>query len=431
MCCIAACHAASRLSQQPRTLELHTLLLTDSGPAHYPRSLLSRAAPLLAAGLTAALILIGGCRAKDFPKYASNYREYAYVSSGGSNTVTVLDLVNLRLERVIAVGQNPTGITANPTRNEVYVVNTASGTVSVINAANNTVAGTILVHRLPYFIDVDTAGGRAYVANSGSNNVSVLDLATRREVAVVGVGEAPGFARIAPDGNALVVTNRGSSSVTVIDPHTLRVRAVFADCPGATDAAILPDSTKAFIACSAGHQVMALGLAHAATAEDSAVPDRLITLLDVGKTPVQLALKPDGGELFVSNFDSDTISEIATYSNEVGGAYVVGAHPSHGIVSADNSTLWISNFSADTIGVYSIDDGKLINSVHVGDGPDALAFSAAGHLLLAVNARSGDVSVVRTMSHSPAGALQIGTLFQVLPAGKRPNGIAVKSFQLP
>ena len=87
---------------------------------------------------------------------------------------------------------------------------------------------------------------------------------------------------------------------------------------------------------------------------------------------ILLALKPDGGEVFVSNFTSDTISEIATGTNEVGGAYVIGAHPARGLVSADNSILWVSNFNADSVGVYSIDDGKLINTVHVGNGPDAL-----------------------------------------------------------
>jgi YVTN family beta-propeller protein len=150
----------------------------------------------------------------------------------------------------------------------------------------------------------------------------------------------------------------------------------------------------------------------------------------VGKTPIQLAMKPDGGEIFVSNFDSDSISEIATGTNEVGGAYLVGAHPSYGIVSADNALLWISDFNADSIGVYSIDDGTLIKpSVRVGSGPDALAFSSDGFLLLAVDAHSGDVSVVRTQSYASNGAVRIGTLFTMLPAGKRPNAIAVKSFR--
>jgi YVTN family beta-propeller protein len=385
---------------------------------------------LFLACLLLPLCLAAGCRRQHFPQYPADYREFAYVTNGGSNTVTVLDLVNLRQDRVLQVGVEPTGVTANPKRNEVYAVNSGSGTVSVIDAEKNRVVATIPVHRRPYFIDVDGDGRRAYVANSGSNNVSVIDLDKRREIGAIGVGEAPGLAKISPDGTSLVVTNRTSGSVSVIDPAKFKVRAVFSGCPQATDAVILPDSSKAFVACSGGHQVMAIGLSRLSSAIDSEHADRLLAFLDVGKTPVHLAMKPDGGEIFVSNFDSDSISEIATGTNEVGGAYLVGAHPSDGIVSADNEFLWISNFNADSISVYSIDDGKLINTVHVGGGPDALAFSANEFLLLAVDARSGDVSVVRTLSYAPNGAVRMGSLFTMLPAGQKPNAIAVKAFRV-
>ncbi len=376
-------------------------------------------------------LMLAGCRRHHFPQYPSDYREFAYVTNSGSNTVTVLDLVHLRQDRVVAVGSNPTGITANPRRNEVYAVNTGSGTISVIDATLNRVVATISVHRKPYFIDVDSAGKRAYVANSGSNNVSVIDLGKRREIRTIGAGEGPGLAKISPDGNSLVVTNRISGSVSIIDANTFRIRAVFPGCPQATDAVILPDSSKAFVACSGGHQVMAIGLARPQSPIEQERSDRLLTFLDVGQTPVHLALKPDGGEIFVSNFDSDSISEIATGTNEVGGAYLVGAHPSDAIVSADNSLLWISNFNADTIGVYSIDDGTLIKpTIHVGGGPDALAFSADGFLLLAVDTNSGDVSAIRTQSYASNGALRIGSLFTMLPAGNRPSAIAIKAFRV-
>ncbi len=198
-----------------------------------------------------------------FPTIPANYREYAYISNGGSNTVTVLDVVNMRQDRVIAVGSDPSGLAVNPHRNEVYVVNSGSGTVTVINAETNTVAATIRVQRQPYFIDVDAQGDRAYVANSKSNNVSVLDLARRREIGVIGAGEGPGMARIANDGKTLVITNRASGSVSIADVHSFKVRSSFDHCPGATDAIILPDSSKAFVTCSAGHQIMVIGLAHA------------------------------------------------------------------------------------------------------------------------------------------------------------------------
>ena len=57
-----------------------------------------------------------GCRSRAFPDVAPGYREYAYISNGGANTVTVLDLVFVRADRTLQVGQNPTGLAVNPKR---------------------------------------------------------------------------------------------------------------------------------------------------------------------------------------------------------------------------------------------------------------------------------------------------------------------------
>jgi DNA-binding beta-propeller fold protein YncE len=250
----------------------------------------------------------------------------------------------------------------------------------------------------------------------------VLDLKGRREVALIGVGEGPAAARVAPDGKTLVVANRGGNSVTVVDVSTSKVRAVFEGCPGAADVVILPDSSKAFAACSGGHQVMALQLAHVARTDGRpATSDRLESILDVGRAPVQLALKPDGGEMFVSNSLSNSISEVVTSTDDVGGAYLMGAGPVRGLVSADNSLLYVGNLHSQEVMVYSIDDGKRVGAIHVGDGPSALAFSKAGHLLFVVDARSGDVAVVRTANRQ---------MFTMLPAGRGPNAIAVKAFRV-
>jgi hypothetical protein len=65
----------------------------------------------------------------------------------------------------------------------------------------------------------------------------------------------------------------------------------------------------------------------------------------------------------------------------------------------------------------------MAGSVRTGHAPDALAFSADEHLLLAADAHSGDVSVIRTVDkNGPA-------LFTILPAGGSPNAIVVKAMQ--
>jgi YVTN family beta-propeller protein len=370
-------------------------------------------------------LAVTACHSNDFPQYPPNYREDAYVTNGASGTVTVLDVVNVRLDREVPVGQNPVAVTASPTRDEVYVVNSGveggQGSISVIDAVKNTVAATIALHRKPVSIDLNADGTLAYVANSESNSISVVDLRARQEIAQIGAGEEPVAARIAPDSNTLVVANRRGNSVSVIDVASRKVRSIFDGCPGAADVAILPDSSKAFVACADGHQVMVIALAN--SKESPAGPDRLESMLDVGRAPVQLALKPDGGELFVSNSQSDSISEVDTSKNDVGGAYLIGDDPVRGLVSSDNSLLYEANFRSQYVTIYSIDDGKrlpLSMTPRVGDGPSALAFSSSGLFLFVVDNRSADVSVVRTDTQSR---------ISVVPTGREPNAIAVKAFK--
>ncbi len=392
----------------------------------------------LAFGLVGLAPFLTGCQPHDFPQYPANYREYVYVTDGMGGTLTILDAVNLRLDREIRVGQNPVAVAANPALNEVYVVNAGveagQGSVSVVNAENNTVVATIPVLRSPVSIEVDRNGRLAWVANTGSNAISVLDLANRQEIARIGTGKEPVAARLSPDGKTLLVANRGDGSVSVFDAPAGGLRAVFENCPGADDIVVLPDSSKAFVACSAGHQVMSIALARATTngAQGSgtqpvaaqvgpAQKDRLVAFMDVGRAPVQLALKPDGGELFVSNSASNTISEIVTNTDDVGGAYLMGEDPIRGLVSSDNTMLYEANFKSQYVTIYSIDDGKRLNSVHVGDGPSAMAFSMSGNLLFVVDNRSSDVAVIRTRTTPQA-------FFTLLPTGRGPNAIAVKSF---
>jgi len=414
--------------------ELPLFPMRLKGPVPHPCAVLSRKGGVPASfAAIACFLLIAGCRSHDFPQYPPNYREYAYVTNGGSDTVTVLDVVDVRVDREIQVGHDPVAVAASPARNEIYVVNAGpeggNGSISVIDAEHNAVVTTIPLHKQPVSIDLDPKGDLAYIANSGSNSVSVVDLKTRREIAQIGAGTEPVAASVSADGKTLVVANLRGNSVMLIDTGSGRVRAVFEGCPGAAGVAILPDSSKAFAPCSAGHQVMVISLAQ--PDGHPALADRLETLMDVGRAPVDLALKPDGGEIFVSNSLSDSVSEIYNSTDEVGDTYMIGADPVRGLVSRDNALLYVANLRSQEVSVYSIDDGRRLSSIHVGDGPAALAFSAAGHLLFVADSRSGDVAVVRTATQSlPNSPANYGErfAFTLLPAGRDPNAIVDKAF---
>ena len=385
-------------------------------------------------------LLLSGCSNPRFPSYPADYREFAYVSNGAAGTVTVLDLVYLRQDRVLQVGRQPTGMAVNPVRNEVYAVNSGSDSVSVIAADTNTVTHTIGVHRTPYFIAVAPDGKRAYVPNSGSNTVSVLDLDKRREIAIEATGEGPGVAAVAPDNRTLVVSNRiaGSVSVYSIEPsdkRPLQLREAYAGCGGATDIVTTPNDPahpdsggKAFIACSTANKVMVLWLGAApdswtGSQDASLQHDHLLCLLDVGKTPTHLTLAShDAARVFSTNFDSDSISEINSWTNEVVGTTVIGAKPSRADISKDDSSLWVTNFGADSAGLYSIDDARVTTSVRTGSHPDAIALSRDEHLLLVADSGSADVAAIRTQSKDGP------SLVTLLPTAGPANDIVIKSF---
>ena len=149
---------------------------------------------------------LGSCNKDD--EIPAAYREYAYVTNGRSDSVTVIDVLTLRAIKTIPVGRGPTGVAINPQKNEIYAVNSQSDNVSFIDAERNQVIATVGVHRTPYFISVSADGKRGYVANSGSANVSVLDLDARKVAGTIHVGGSPGLAQVSPDGKSVVVANR-------------------------------------------------------------------------------------------------------------------------------------------------------------------------------------------------------------------------------
>jgi YVTN family beta-propeller protein len=240
----------------------------------------------------------------------------------------------------------------------------------------------------------------------------------------------------------VVVTNRGDNTVSLIDAKDLRVRATLPVCRQPEDIAILPDSTKAFVSCSGSSQVASIQLQTqekkvegASGNPKSETPksgvtkkdDRVLALLDVGRTPVSLTLKPDGGEMFVCNFGSDSISIIETYTDEVGSSLEIGQHPSHGTVTVDNSRLYVSNFGSNSIAVYDIDIGRRLASLTVGSHPDALALTPDQNYLLVLDTESGDVTVIQKRKARKLEPSEY-SLMTLIPVGMQPNAIVVKAF---
>jgi YVTN family beta-propeller protein len=139
-------------------------------------------------------------------------------------------------------------------------------------------------------------------------------------------------------------------------------------------------------------------------------------------------VKPDGGEVFVSNRGSSSVSEIITGPNEVNNTFLIGDQPADVLVSPDNSFLYVTNFGSDAVAVYSIDNGKRTSSVQVGSHPEAIALSPNQLMLLVVNTGSGDLTVLSLVDRKGRPQPDTPTLETMIPLGKDPKAIVVKAF---
>jgi YVTN family beta-propeller protein len=164
----------------------------------------------------------------------------AFVANIGSGSVSVLDLAEGELVKVIPTGAGAEGIAVHPTRPEVWVTNRAADTLSVIDATTLEVAAELPCAAFPIRVALTPDGRHALVSCARSGDLAVFDVETRalvRRVAMdaealadegrlfddFGASPVPVGILIRPDGSEAFVANTNADVVTVIDLASWRI----------------------------------------------------------------------------------------------------------------------------------------------------------------------------------------------------------------
>jgi YVTN family beta-propeller protein len=224
--------------------------------------------------------------------YVNNYGG-PIAGSGNGNTVSVVNLNTNAIVGTITVGPLPPGppaapaaLAITPDGAYVYVVNyvdgnPGTGTISIIRTSDNSVhVNAITGFSGPFAIAITPNGKYAYVTNFGSNNfspvgttVSVVNIGSNTIVASIPVGIQPSGIAIAPSGQYAYVSNY----------YTLY------DGPNFTDLTAYQ------------------GIVNIIDIHSNKVISRQI---EVGLSPDEIAISPDGQFAYVTNYTSNTVSVI-------------------------------------------------------------------------------------------------------------------------
>jgi YVTN family beta-propeller protein len=287
---------------------------------------------------------------------------YLYVANpeSGNGALTVIDLATRTITSTIDAGHTPWALTLDPNNETVYVLDKGNGqALVVIDAATNQVVNSItldiepdfiavhpsgeslylsdnaadetgsypvvvfdtetldvtatilLPHRRPCSIALSPSGSTAYVGTcSGSDDqMFVIDTLTNSIVDVVPVGQGPEEIIVSPDGSTVYVMNSWSETVMVFDSETLSLQASIPLPHYPVDIVLHPDGSSVYASSFYGNALSII---------DTTTEVAALSVL----RPKQLAIHPDGHELYVHSIgqvaiiDTETV-EVSDYSIDI------------------------------------------------------------------------------------------------------------------
>jgi YVTN family beta-propeller protein len=123
-----------------------------------------------------------------------------------------------------------------------------------------------------------------------------------------------------------------------------------------------------------------------------------------GGHPYTAAFSPDGGTLYVSNWNDSTVSRFTVGEGRLRpqGSVTVAPRPSAMAISRDGRTLYVAHAGADAVSVVDLAEGRVEATIALGltaqaphgSTPNALALSPDGRTLYVANADNNAVAVV-------------------------------------
>lgn len=133
----------------------------------------------------------------------------AIVANMGSNSVTIINLVNVSTVATVSVGSQPVALAVKPDNSVAWIVDYGDGTVKEVNLSTYSVVRSVNVGTKPTSVVYDGGAGALWVG--GLNYVAKVDLASFTVTSSVGVsGQVTSVGLSAGQGEIVTTTINGS-----------------------------------------------------------------------------------------------------------------------------------------------------------------------------------------------------------------------------
>lgn len=165
----------------------------------------------------------------------------AFVANIRSGSVSVIDLKNDRLEKIVKTGNGAEGIALSADGNQVWITNRANNTVSIIDVSTLGIVAQLASEKFPIRAKTTTDGKYALVSNAQSGDVNIFDAKAKKLVKTISMGitgdekeasrlfqdfdksPVPVGILIHPNNKTAFVANTNADIITMIDLEKLEI----------------------------------------------------------------------------------------------------------------------------------------------------------------------------------------------------------------
>ncbi len=310
------------------------------------------------------------------------------------------------------------------TYNAAYVVNGGSNSISVIDLLTNEVKRTIAFSGVmwPHHISINSAktkiaigvpgmdlsGGHDSINNTGMTGmIGVYDAVTGTELKMINLSMMNHNSVFSPNGTEIwtaLMDSMGTVAVYDAANYTLKNTINVGMMPA--EVTFSSDGLMAFVANGMSDDVTAINV----------INKNIMATIPVGMGPVG-AWVGSNNKMYVDNEAGQTISVIDVATIMVEETVTLGFMPGMAAYNSTMNELWVTDPDNSKVHYWTRNGSTWMHGGEIITGAGAHAIAFSGMVAYITNQMAGTVSVIDVMAHSKSKDITVGT---------KPNGIAIK-----
>lgn len=287
-----------------------------------------------------------------------------FVSVPASNTLAVFNKKTMQVVNAIATDPEPSGLVLDQLRTRAYVAAARDDSVTVIDVFNMRIINRLKLNFKdhPVWLELTSDGRKLVSVNQGSNTVSIIDAQSMTEIDRVEVGEKPSSAVMDPTGLKAYVLNTRSKTISVVDLTQRRLAVTIAVGAAPLRGAFSRQGDKLYVISSDWPYITVIDRLRLAITQK----------IFIGTGAVSIRVDNQTGLIYVGKKIGAEISVIDPFSGQIVDNFQVGGQAVFITIDGQERTLLAAFSDRNLVQKINLISKKLVAEIETGEGAYAI-----------------------------------------------------------